>query len=78
MNDKQTIQEFSTILGIKVIQRSIIMFTLHYLKSDQLEEETSVSKSFLLIFDYFTLVLIVKNIETNLPKRKHIQKDMFT
>ena len=77
MNDKQTIQEFSTILGIKVIQRSIIMFTLHYLKSDQLEEETSVSKSFLLIFDYFNLILI-KNIETNLPKRKHIQEDMFT
>ena len=77
MNDKHTIQEFSTILGIKVIQRSIIMFTLHYLKSDQLEEETSVSKSFLLIFDYFNLILI-KNIETNLPKRKHIQEDMFT
>ena len=77
MNDKQTIQEFSTILGIKVIQRSIIMFTLHYLKSDQLEEETSVSKSFLLMIDYFNLILI-KNIETNLPKRKHIQEDMFT
>ena len=28
----------------------------------------------MLIFDYFTLILI-KNIETNLPKRKNIQKD---
>ena len=42
-------------------------------KSDQLEEETSVSKSFLLIFDYFTY--FNKNIELNLPKRKKIQKD---
>ena len=44
-------------------------------KSDQLEEETSVSKSFLLIFDYFTY--FNKNIELNLPKRKNIQKDNF-
>ena len=44
------------------------------MKSDHLEEETSVSKSFLLIFDYFTY-FNKKNIELNLPKRKNIQKD---
>ena len=44
------------------------------MKSDQLEEETSVSKSFLLIFDYF--IYFNKNIEPNLPKRKIIQKDV--
>ena len=42
------------------------------MKSDQLEEETSVSKSFLLIFDYFTY--FNKNIELNSPKRKRSRK----
>ena len=36
--------------------------------------QISLKKSFLLIFDYFTLILI-KNIETNFLIRKNIQKD---
>ena len=50
------------------IQETVMRAYLKYMKSDQLEEETSVSKSFLLIFDYF--IYFNKNIELNLPKRK--------
>ena len=40
-----------------------------------LKRRLKVSKSFLEIFDYFVLFLI-KNIETNLPIKKNIQKNL--
>ena len=56
------------------IQETVMRAYLKYMKSDQLEEETSVSKSFLEIFDYFYFNFN-QNIETNLPIKKNIQKN---